>query len=111
MAPSLAGPRRRAIAALVASGGRIVHPAAGPIVVVGEGSTRGRAMIELPMSEHSLTRRERRERPTAVIVLPAYTVCAPAIDTRTISGGMPKRTGTLEQPSPPDTTKSHCSRI
>ena len=50
MAPSLAGPRPCAIAVLVASGGRIAHPAAwAPFVVVGEG--RGRAMIELPSPE------------------------------------------------------------
>jgi hypothetical protein len=53
------------------------------------------------------------EEDDVIVVLssrPAYTGCAPVIDTRTISGGMLKRTGTIAQPSPPETTKSHCSR-
>src|SRR5262249_34347980 len=53
------------------------------------------------------------EEDDVIVVLssrPAYTGCAPAIDTRRISGGMPTRTGTIAHPSPPETTKSHCSR-
>src|SRR5262245_26439611 len=39
-----------------------------------------------------------------------HAVGAPMIDTCTISGGTPKRTGKMLNPSPPETIRSHCSR-
>src|SRR6185503_18102859 len=45
-----------------------------------------------------------------VVACRAVRCHAPVIDRCTISGGMPKRTGKILHPSPPETIKSHCSR-